>query len=221
MLSKAWEWQCENQISCSFFEQKTSLGASYCFISFISSLLEGRLCRLIRSCFQKASWIWKKVFYYYYLVLLIKRTVPACAGRVRKAWPIWGLFKALTEWGVICSFPFGVTISGSKITLYIKTENQLHTLVFSVSAPHFEFNPGCWLKMLSLALFYSGSISPVFWFLLHCRNQKNLCPGRHRHPLIQSDIKMHPIWANLTASTAAVPLFWCLLPPNMPLEISV
>lgn len=65
--------------------------------------------------------------------------------------------------------------------------------MFSVSAPiHFEFNLGCWLKVLSLALFYSDSISPVFWFLLHWRNWKNLCPGRHRHPLIQSDVKRIP-----------------------------
>lgn len=78
----------------------------------------------------------------------------------------------------------------------VQTLKRTLKLCFQFLPLHFEFNPGCWLKTLSLALFYNGSISPVFWFLLHWRNQKSLSPSRHRHPLIQSDTKRIPFEQN-------------------------
>lgn len=67
------------------------LEASYCFISFISFLLEGRLWRLIRIVFKK---LLEYEVLYYYLVLLIRGTISTCAGSVRKSvMPTWVLFS--------------------------------------------------------------------------------------------------------------------------------
>lgn len=63
--------------------------------------------------------------------------------------------------------------------------------------------------MLFLALFYSGSISLVFWFLLHWRNQKNLCPWQAQAPTHPVRYKEDPIWAKPITLTESLAV--CLL----------
>lgn len=82
------------------------------------------------------------------------------------------------------------------------------SIVLSVYCPSFEFNPGYWLKMMAITLFYSGPISPVFQFLLHWKNEKNLSQctciqvhSCHKDPIQMNCVMLFQVWLILSSAT--------------------